>query len=527
VLALIIDAADNAELVAAEYSDKCFVKALLRETIPAGCKLVAICRTERIHYLDPQSSVNRILLRPFSVQETGLHFRRFHPNASNADVLEFHRLTAGNPRVQANALSQPGASVEAVLSNLGPAGSTVEAQIHIQLQNAVSRIRDASGRKVSDQVEAICLGLANLPPFIPLDVLAKAAEVDVSTIKSFVSDLGRPLWHSDDSVQFRDEPTEKWFRDQFAASVTQIDKYVNILKPLANSSAYVAKSLPQLLLASENYQGLIDLALSDDCLPTSNPIDERNIRVYRLQFAFKAALKLNRLYDAARLAIRAGEEVAGDKRQLELLAKNSDLIPRFQDAHHVQELVYRQKLRGRWPGSENIYAAALLSSVSDFHGEARSYLRAAQKWLQIYFEDLRKNPPPREARGHPGALTDTDLVELAWAHYNLFGPEAAARSLLSWKPKIAVFRLTRQFVCRLIDFGRFEDIEVMSKAGAMSNYFTIAIADGLISVARLPSKESLRNSLKLMNLKTSRVERPPEHDFQDIVTPAIVSFAEA
>jgi hypothetical protein len=42
-------------------------------------------------------------------------------------------------------------------------------------------------------------------PFIHLSVLATAAEVDEATVKSFIADLGRPLWLSDTSVQFRDE----------------------------------------------------------------------------------------------------------------------------------------------------------------------------------------------------------------------------------------------------------------------------------------------------------------------------------
>ncbi len=53
----------------------------------------------------------------------------------------------------------------------------------------------------------------------------------------------------------------------------------------------------------------------DDARKCATVPDGWAIRVYRLQFAFKAALKLRNLADAAHLAFRAGEEVAGDKRQ--------------------------------------------------------------------------------------------------------------------------------------------------------------------------------------------------------------------
>lgn len=100
-----------------------------------------------------------------------------------------------------------------------------------------------------------------------------------------------------------------------------------------------------MLLQAEKYNELIDLALSDDLLPHDNPIDERNVRVYRLQFAFKAALKLKRYNHAAKLALRAGEEVAGDERQRELLEGNIDLIEPLQDEQRVQELAYKRELK--------------------------------------------------------------------------------------------------------------------------------------------------------------------------------------
>jgi hypothetical protein len=89
------------------------------------------------------------------------------------------------------------------------------------------------------------------------------------------------------------------------------------------------------------------LALSDDYLPQDNPIDERNVRLYRLQFAFKAALKQKRYADAGKLALRAGEEVAGDERQLKLLNNNVDLIAPLQSPQRVQELAFRRRLCGK------------------------------------------------------------------------------------------------------------------------------------------------------------------------------------
>ena len=240
ILVLLIDAADNAEMAASESGDRCFASALLREALPRTCRLIYFCRSERIDLLQPPSTVHRYQLRPFSVQETTAYLRLFYPNASHTDALEFHRLTSGNPRVQANALMfLRHRTLQEVLASLGPFGTTVDAQIAEQLQSAVAAIGDQQPADYGSKADAICRGLANLPPFIPLQVLAAAAGVDVSTVKSFVSDLGRPLWLSDESVQFRDEPTETWFRQQFAATPIEITPYISLLEPLANKYAYV------------------------------------------------------------------------------------------------------------------------------------------------------------------------------------------------------------------------------------------------------------------------------------------------
>ena len=355
ILVVIIDAADNAEMAAEAFGEKCFVHELLRERIPDGCRVVALCRTERITLLQPSDAIPKVELEPFSIEETLTHLRWKFPQASDADGQEFHRLANnGNPRVQANALSLGFNTIVETLASLGPAGTTVEKQIEAQLESAISNVKEKFVGDYKKHIDAICLGLATLPPLIPLGVLARAADVDEATVKSFVADLGRPLWLSDTSVQFRDEPTETWFREKFSATTTQVSSYIERLAPLAYIYPYVAESLPSLYLRAEKYNELIDLAVSDDFLPKDSPIDERNIRVYRLQFAFKAALKLKQYSDAAKLALRAGEEVAGDKRQLELLKKNIDLIAPLQSEQRVQELAFRRLLRSGWDGSENI-----------------------------------------------------------------------------------------------------------------------------------------------------------------------------
>jgi hypothetical protein len=524
-LVLLIDAADNAEMAAADNGDDCFAAPLLRESLPTACRLVALCRTERVGLLKPASTVRRIELRPFSRAETAVHLRNHSPTASAHDANEFHRLTGGNPRVQANALAGRHRDLPELLSGLGPTRTTVDEQIADQLNAAVGAIQDQHTPLEAAQVESICRGLANLPPFIPLPVLAAAAQVDVAAIKSFVSDLGRPLWHSDDSVQFRDEPTETWFRTRFSADPATIAAYAATLEPLATSYPYVAKALPKLWLRAGDYDRLIALALSDGHLPTASAIDARDIRVYRLQFAFKAALKVNRRADAARLAFRAGEEMAGNQRQLDLLGANTDLVAQLQEAHRIQEYAYKKMLGGDWQGSENAYSASLLSAVTDFQGEARGYLRAAERWLRIHFEERDKE---RKKRPHAqDKLKPADIVELASSHFHLFGPVSAAQYLLSWRPSHLVFEVTMKLVGRLVDAGRYDEVNALVRAGARNPHLVIAVAAQLAAVAKYPPKECLRRTLDALSAPKAAIPKPERSVYYDEVTPAVLAFAEA
>jgi hypothetical protein len=524
ILVILIDAADNAEMAAKEFSESCFAHQLLRETMPEGCRIIALCRTERIDLLKPSSIVLQLELKSFSQAETLVHLREYFSNATDIDGSEFHRLTDGNPRVQANALSTDKNIISDVLASLGPSGTTVDEQIAAQLESAISRVKDKLPPDYQKYVDAMCLGLANLTPFIPIDVLASAADVEISTVKSFVADLGRPLWISENSVQFRDEPTETWFLERFSASVQQVELYVTRLKPLASKFSYVAQVLPSLLLQSENYDELIALALSDGYLPQDNPIDERNVRLYRLQFAFKAALKQKRYADAGKLALRAGEEVAGDERQLKLLNNNVDLIAPLQSPQRVQELAFRRRLCGKWDGSENIYSAALLASIEEFRGEARGFLRSAGNWLSLYFEERDRNT---DKIHRDKQLEVDDILEMAFAHFHIYGVKKLVDFILSWKPSEVIFRISRLFTRRLIDAGDFVTVDEIANLGCNSQYLMIAITEELISVGKFPPLAPMQQCLDLLIDKQIISSKPVDDRTEQEFTSAIVSFAEA
>jgi hypothetical protein len=527
LLVLIFDAVDNAEMAAQDSGDKCSASLLIREGVPENCRIIYSSRPERIYLFDPPSNINIIKLRAFSDCETLRNITDRYQNALLADAKEFNRLTSGNPRVQASALSLNYPSVSDLLASFCSNPQTVDDLIEKQLEKAIDSLKDSFPRGYRVHIDSICTSLATLPPFIPLSVLALAADVPVDSVRSFITELGRPLWMTDNSVQFRDEPTEKWFQDRYIATTEQIRNFIIRIKQLANNNSYISEALPLLMLKAELFDELVELALSEDLLPIGSPFDARKIRLFRLQYAFKAALRKGKYFEASKLALRAGEEIAGDERQIEMLSSNCDLAARFLSSERVQELAHRRVLNGDWEGSSTVYASSLLSSIDECVGEARSYLRSAQFWLKRYFE-CRDNAKNLDSTSHfDEKLHDTDILELAISNYQLFGELKSVDYILSWSPQSCVFKVSQMFIRRLIDWGHFDVVTRIAIYGKSNPSFVLAVTSELMNVGKCPPRECLTRCLNQIIKPSSRLKRPNEHTRSDYSLDVFLSFFEA
>lgn len=510
-LAIIIDAADNAEMAAKEFNTSSFCKDILRIEFPEGCKLIELCRTERIDLLDPPSAVKRVKLRDFGQDESTLHCRKFFPNMSLQDCIQFHELTCANPRVQIYSLENA-KNVSELLDSLGPAPISLDNQIGTYIEKAINQIKDNSTPSFRNNIEILCTCLASLPPFIPIDVLYKVSNITISEIKSFIFDLKKPILLSGNSIQFRDEPTETWFKKKYSATKEQLLSFVDAIKPLANET-YVAEVLPFLLLQSGCYSELIDLAFSEEFLPKENHVDKRNIKLSRIQFAFKAALKKKCYYDAAKLALLAGEETAGEQRQLDILAGNIDLTTAILSENKVYEVAAKRKLKGNWLGSENVYSASMFSFIKEFEGEARAYLRSAQNWLKVYLEKRDEQKKDGKIPTHKEGLRDEEIAEMAFAYLNLDGVDGVIDFILSWSPEIVVFKITKYITKRLIDLNRFDEVIELCAKSKKFLYMMLAISDEMLEVGRFIDAQYLKNSLNSVCKSSKRIDLLEDHHY--------------
>lgn len=505
LLVIVFDAVDNAMMAADEFNESCFANQLLKEDVPDNCRLIFTCRPERLELLDPPSSIVPLELSPFTIEETLKNLHQYYADVNIAQAEEFNSLTGGNPRVQANALALNHESLHELLLSFNSTIITVEDLIERQLAKAVNELKDNFPLVYRQDIDSICIGLATLPPFIPLSVLATIANIPVDLVKSFVADLGRPLWLTDHAVQFRDEPTEKWFQDTFTATNDQISNYIDAIKRLDIVSPYIAEALPILLHKSEKYHELVELALSDKYLPEGSPYDKSLIKITRLQYAFKASLKVNRIHDATKLALLAGEEIASNERQNEVFKNNIDLVTQNLSEGRITELAHKKVIRGKWQGSELVYSASLLASLPDSKGQATVYLRSAEHFLRRYFEKRDENNEEEDGF-FDEKLEDIDIVELASTHFSIFGYENSVDFILGWKPPQTIYRVGASFLKRLIDKGDVATVVQMAVYGKDNPSFVLAATEALMQVGITPPRKCLTRCLNIVINPKTRFE---------------------
>lgn len=468
LLCIIIDAADNAEMAATEAGETAsFARKLIREALPAGVRLVMLCRTHRRHLLKPPSATIQLALQSFSWDETAAKLRGVFPAATNQDVHEFHRLSSQNPRVQATALGHSTALPE-MLRGLGPEPKTVDDMIGRLLEHAVHRAKEEVPEELHPKFDRICTALAVLRPMIPLSVVASLVQMDQDNLRSFLADFGQSVLLKGELLQFRDEPTETWFQKNFKPSAEALGEFIELLRPQARTSAYVASALPHLMLQAGQMDELINIALNSSDLPDSCTLESRDVEAQRLHFALRASLRSRRDLDAAKLALAAASLAAAEDRQWKTLQANTDLAGQYLAAEQILGVVTRKEFSAGWRGSHHVYDASILSFTPGFQGDAQSHIRMAGEWLR----NMATLPPDqREVE----RLEVSDIAELVIANLNVYGAESAATTIGRCTNSQFRHTVARLVARRLTDAARLAELDAIVTAGARDTALVAAL----------------------------------------------------
>ena len=126
-----------------------------------------------------------------------------------------------------------------------------------------------------------------------------------------------------------------------------------------------------------------------------------------------------------------------------------------------------------------------------------------------YFDEREKS----KDKYYQDRLKDDDIVELAFAHFNLLGAQELVDFIQNWRPLAVIYRIANKFIKRLIDAGNFDAIEEISQLDFCNQYlgnqyFMIAIAHELLKVGRIPCEESMQQCLTLLTMSRARIPKP-------------------
>ena len=467
VLVFVIDAADSSVIAArADVAGRPFVKAIVRQTFPGNVRVVLTARTERVEDLDLPPNAVRHLLQGFDLDESAQHLRAKFPLATDSDAREFRQRTFGNPRIQNGALSAAVSLVDLLVDLSELPTSPVEAFESI-LQRRVDEVLDESPDRAA-LVRVLHL-LAALRPRIPITVVEQLTGTSESAIRSFASDLGGAVLLDGAALQFKDEPTETLIHNRYMPAGDELSDLITSIRPKADSSIYLASSLPQLLWETGDLDGLLNLAMSDDALPTTDSFERQRVDQSRSVFAVRAALSSGRTAEAAILAARCGMLHAGGSRRTALLTKRPDLGGALLDDVTIQQLVSDRKARmGTIPASL-AREGCLLSMNPDSVGDARSKLRSSSSWVTAWFR------LPRSRGGHV-PVDDTDIANVAFGLLNTDGPSACVSFILSWRPDDVQFRIARIVFARLMSWNDSVAAEALARAAAKNVRILLAYA---------------------------------------------------
>lgn len=501
LLLLAIDAADNAVIAAREQdTGRSFVADLLREDLPANVRVAEFCRTERVQMLDPPPGTVKIELTGFTLEQSRLHLEsRFEP-VQPGDAGEFHRRTGGNARVQAQVMRET-RTIEECLSRLSQVSGSDVTTVDDLLARLVDKVRYDNAPEDAAGIDAMCQALASLRPRIPIDVLVSLCGISSSLVRSFAADLRGSLVVDGDSLQFRDEPAETWFRSRFRPQGDALKAIITRLRPLAGGSAYVAASLPYLMWESGDFEELVGLALTDDELPAGNDLERQQIAHQRVQFALKATLRQRAWLPAARLALRAGAQGSGHSRRLRLLRRHSDLAGAFLDAQTIEDLVATRDLIGDWPNSNLLHEGALLSFARSQQDYARSRLRSAIDWTVAWVNAPRAD----HERHHVGA---DDIADIAFGLLNVNGAAACVEFLQRWRPAHVALKPAAIIASRLVRHGRTHDITALLNQENASEYFQLGVVSAAAQADVTLDPSALERCVAGLCARTERVDLP-------------------
>lgn len=439
-LLLFIDAIDNAAEHANDTGQLSFPKLLLESFHyngpVAGVQLIVSCRTYRRDISRGNIPCEEFELKPFTLTETENYLRDRIPEVTDTQIQVAFSRSEGNPRILEHlALGARGL--------LDPSDVNLIITLNDLIEERIQRaLGEASKRGYKEAaINAFLAGLSVLPPPVPLDEYADAHGMDISAVKSFAADLAPLLEQTRHGLMFRDEPTETFVRNVYAANIDTLRLVAANLLQKQGTSVYAASTLPGLLQKIDDGQLLFELAF-DERFPAAitSAVGKQNIRYARLKAAVLHSARKGDFDRLVHLLVELSTLAAVNQRGTDYVLDNPDLAVASHDVDATRRLF---ETRTGWPGTRHARLAVASALAGDLSDAYRHAVRA-DEWIHHFFQ--QDDEYRRDKRG-PERL---DIAAIPVCLVAQDRGSDAARLLDRWKDWYAyevgehVFTLLRQ-----------------------------------------------------------------------------------
>ena len=385
-LFVIIDAADNAAMEAANRHQWSFPRELL-ESLTAegpveGLTVIVTARPEWVAIAIGNADCRPFEIEPFTLPEAGAFISARRTDATPSQIEVVHHRAEGNPRVIAN-LIEPDRDL------VSETQTDAKVELNDLIQERIARAVHLAEIKGAnpDSIAAFLCALSLLPPPVPVGEAAIAFGVAASEIESFAADLAPLLDRTRHGIIFRDEPTETFVSQRYGGHVHLLNDVVARLTAAQSRSVYAARSLPGLLSAMGRIDDLHRLAF-DAAFPATltGDVAKRVIRLNRLRTALGAAARARRHDAIVEMLVELSTVVAVDERGQDYLLAHPDLVVALGDSDALRRLF---ESKTAWAGSRHARLTTAYTTDGDLP-EAFVHGKRTEEWIQwLWKQDKR------------------------------------------------------------------------------------------------------------------------------------------
>ncbi len=424
VLAVVIDAADNAVYAASRRGGRSFVGDMWHVNLPQNVRLLMTCRTHRRSDVAAPPEVTQYALNGFDPNASLRLLRSRFPIATATEGQLFHERTNGVPRVQSYVLaSAPGDDLDRVL---------VRAKKGLrEIFDDVFRAAVEERLERRDAERHLAILFASTRP-VRMSTLGHVLSMPRGDVRDMVSALEPGVAVSGDHVHFPDEDFEHFLRDRISendlteAHARLADYFMD--RRLVDGDA--ATQLAEHLKEAGRNRVLIELALEE---PVPQAITDGVARALaarrRVGFALEGAAD-GTFEQRLQLLLVAAQVLRSDSTLVEVIRSRPELAALFANSEAVAS-IYLREASEPWLGPAHLHVASVLAWDAATTAQAKTHLNQARAWFRrwsLLEEDERRN----------WGLDAEDLARGAAACWALGGVPAAADFLARWRPASTV-----------------------------------------------------------------------------------------